>query len=186
MNRDVSDPKITIIDFGTSGLFEPGGTMEQKYGTPYYIAPEVLNNKYDEKCDLWSIGVILYILLCGYPPFNGSNDEQIIKRVKEGRYRTDEEEWYNVSKDAIDLINQLLEYNPSKRISASEALQHKWIKEQSIITLDKNITQKTLQNLKNFSVGNSNTLTLILISFIGNFKTTTMCFGFYCKSFDIR
>lgn len=75
MNRDVSDPKITIIDFGTSGLFEPGEQMNQKFGTPYYIAPEVLNNNYDEKCDLWSIGVILYILLCGYPPFNGSNDE---------------------------------------------------------------------------------------------------------------
>lgn len=105
MNRDVSDPKITIIDFGTSGLFDPGEKMKQKFGTPYYIAPEVLNNNYDEKCDLWSIGVILYILLCGYPPFNGSNDEQIIKRVKEGKYRTDEEEWKNISVDAINLIN---------------------------------------------------------------------------------
>lgn len=122
MNRDVSDPKITIIDFGTSGLFVAGEKMKQKFGTPYYIAPEVLNNNYDEKCDLWSIGVILYILLCGYPPFNGSNDEQIIKRVKEGKYRTDEEEWKNISVDAVDLINKLLEYTPQNRISASEAL----------------------------------------------------------------
>lgn len=75
MNRDVKDPKITIIDFGTSGIFDQNQKMQQKFGTPYYIAPEVLNNNYDEKCDLWSIGVILYILLCGYPPFNGSNDE---------------------------------------------------------------------------------------------------------------
>lgn len=78
LNRDASDPKITIIDFGTSGVFDPEQKMQQKYGTPYYIAPEVLGNSYDEKCDLWSIGVILYILLCGYPPFNGANDEQII------------------------------------------------------------------------------------------------------------
>ena len=144
MNRDVSDPKITIIDFGTSGLFEPGEQMNQKYGTPYYIAPEVLNNNYDEKCDLWSIGVILYILLCGYPPFNGSNDEQIIKKVKEGQYRTDEEEWANISSDAIDIINQLLQYEPQNRISAAEALQHKWIREQSKIEIDKEISTKTL------------------------------------------
>lgn len=78
LNRDLNDPKITIIDFGTSGVFDPDQKMQQKYGTPYYIAPEVLGNSYDEKCDLWSIGVILYILLCGYPPFNGANDEQII------------------------------------------------------------------------------------------------------------
>ena len=75
LNRDAEDPKITIIDFGTSGIFDPSQKMQQKYGTPYYIAPEVLNNSYDEKCDLWSIGVILYILLCGYPPFNGANDD---------------------------------------------------------------------------------------------------------------
>ncbi len=96
--------------------------MDQKYGTPYYIAPEVLNNNYDEKCDLWSIGVILYILLCGYPPFNGANDDQIIKRVKQGKYRTDDEEWTNISPEAIDLVNRLLTYNPNDRISAMQAL----------------------------------------------------------------
>ena len=126
--------------------------MNQKFGTPYYIAPEVLNNNYDEKCDLWSIGVILYILLCGYPPFNGSNDEQIIKKVKEGKYRTDEEEWQNISNDAIYIINKLLQYEPHNRISAAEALQHKWIREQSTVEIDKEISTKTLQNLKNFSV----------------------------------
>jgi len=118
--------------------------MNQKFGTPYYIAPEVLNNNYDEKCDLWSIGVILYILLCGYPPFNGSNDEQIIKKVKEGKYRTDEEEWENISNDAIDIINKLLQYEPHNRISAAEALQHKWIREQSTVEIDKEISTKTL------------------------------------------
>ena len=75
MNRDENDPKITIIDFGTSGIFDNNKKMDQKFGTPYYIAPEVLKNNYDEKCDLWSIGVIMYILLCGYPPFNGANDD---------------------------------------------------------------------------------------------------------------
>jgi calcium-dependent protein kinase len=104
LNRDMTDPKITIIDFGTSGIFDPSTKMKQKYGTPYYIAPEVLNNNYDEKCDLWSIGVILYILLCGYPPFNGATDEQIIKNVKRGVFYTDEEEWATISPEAINLV----------------------------------------------------------------------------------
>lgn len=127
----MNDPKITIIDFGTSGIFDPNQKMQQKYGTPYYIAPEVLNNSYDEKCDLWSIGVILYILLCGYPPFNGANDEQIIKNVKKGEFRTDEEEWQTISNEAIDLVNKLLSYEPKHRISAKDALQHPWIQKYS-------------------------------------------------------
>ena len=66
--------------------------MNQKFGTPYYIAPEVLDHNYDEKCDLWSIGVILYTLLCGYPPFNGENDAKILKKVKIGKYKLDSED----------------------------------------------------------------------------------------------
>jgi calcium-dependent protein kinase len=96
--------------------------------------------------------VILYILLCGYPPFNGINDEEIIKKVKRGKFSTDEEEWVDISADAIDLVNKLLDYNPDSRLGAKEALQHKWILEYSKIELDKKVTQKTLSNLRNFSV----------------------------------
>lgn len=71
LDRTGDQTRVTIIDFGTAGSFVPGEKMTQKYGTPYYIAPEVLRKSYDQKCDLWSCGVILYILLCGYPPFNG-------------------------------------------------------------------------------------------------------------------
>ena len=78
LDKDGENPRVTIIDFGTSGVYEPGQKMSQKYGTPYYIAPEVLKKSYDHMCDLWSCGVILYILLCGYPPFNGACDKHII------------------------------------------------------------------------------------------------------------
>lgn len=75
IDKEEVNPKIKIIDFGTSQHFTPDQSMSQKFGTPYYIAPEVLKKNYTSKCDIWSIGVILYILLCGYPPFNGANDK---------------------------------------------------------------------------------------------------------------
>lgn len=77
---------IKVIDFGTAKIFQGHEKLKQKQGTPYYIAPEVLNKNYTEKCDVWSCGVILYILLSGYPPFGGDDDEQILKRVKNGKY----------------------------------------------------------------------------------------------------
>mmetsp|Transcript_92019 Transcript_92019/g.137800 ORF Transcript_92019/g.137800 Transcript_92019/m.137800 type:complete len:83 (-) Transcript_92019:210-458(-) len=82
--------------------------MSQKLGTPYYIAPEVIKKKYNEKCDVWSCGVILYILLCGYPPFNGSSNEIIMEGVKKGSYSFDPPEWDNVSDEAKDLIGKML------------------------------------------------------------------------------
>ena len=116
----------------------------------------MLDNNYDQKCDLWSIGVILYILLCGYPPFNGATDDQIIKKVKAGKFRVDDEEWETISDQAIDLVHKLLEYDPSKRISAAQALHHEWIVEKSVVQIDTNLARKTLSNLKNFSVGIKN------------------------------
>ena len=80
---------IKVIDFGTSQVFNPDKKMSQKFGTPYYIAPEVLKKEYNEKCDVWSCGVILYILLSGKPPFSGKNEQEIIKQVETGVYRMD-------------------------------------------------------------------------------------------------
>ena len=77
---------IKVIDFGTSQVFANEEKMELVLGTAYYIAPEILSGKYDEKCDMWSIGVILYILLSGEPPFSGTTDADIIAKVKKGKY----------------------------------------------------------------------------------------------------
>lgn len=151
LDKDTDQPKIKIIDFGTSQVFDAEKKMSQKFGTPYYIAPEVLKKSYTEKCDLWSCGVILYILLCGYPPFNGANDKQIIEAVLKGKFTLDEPEWDDVSDDAKDLVKRLLTLDPDRRISASEALQHRWIKTMAQSEkVDKQVATKTLSNLKNF------------------------------------
>ena len=79
---------VKVIDFGTSRFFEPMDFLSQRMGTPYYIAPEVLRGRYNEKCDIWSAGVIMYILLTGKPPFNGGSDASILKSVQKGQFPT--------------------------------------------------------------------------------------------------
>lgn len=80
------DANLKVIDFGTSRKFEANKKMKKTLGTPYYVAPEVLKQDYNEKCDVWSVGVILYILLCGYPPFMGNSQEEVLQNVKIGKY----------------------------------------------------------------------------------------------------
>jgi calcium-dependent protein kinase len=109
--------------------------MKEIFGTAYYIAPEVLSFDYNEKCDIWSVGVILYILLSGRPPFDGNDDKEIIKKVRIGHYDLNckyylylisilAPEFKYVSKEALDLLKKMLTYDPERRISAAEALKH--------------------------------------------------------------
>jgi len=107
---------IKIIDFGLSRYeLTPGSIMKTKVGTPYYVAPEVLKRKYTKSCDIWSIGVITYILLCGYPPFYGDSDNQIFDSVRAGRFDFPSPEWDSVSSDAKDFICCLLKKDPANR-----------------------------------------------------------------------
>lgn len=101
--------------------------MKSRAGTPYYISPEVLTGNYDVSCDMWSAGCILYILLCGYPPFYGDDNQEILEMVRKGQFDFDGEEWDNVSSEAKDLIKKLIT-KPERRLTAQEALQHKWVK----------------------------------------------------------
>lgn len=100
--------------------------MTTRVGTPYYISPEVLDKKYTKACDLWSIGIVLYILLCGFPPFYGENDNEIFRAIQKGDFKFPSPEWDGISEEAKDLISKLLKKDPSKRISASAALVHEW------------------------------------------------------------
>ena len=101
--------------------------MNTRAGTPNYISPEVLAGNYGVECDLWSAGCILYILLCGYPPFYGDDDREILEMVAKGKFDFDGEEWDEISKEAKDLIKKLI-CKPEKRLTAQEALEHKWFK----------------------------------------------------------
>jgi calcium-dependent protein kinase len=98
------------------------GAMHGVYGTAYYVAPEVLHGDYDEQCDIWSVGVILYMLLSGNPPFNGNSDIQIIEAVKKGDYEINGGVWDEISPEAKDLTMRMLTHDPKQRITAHEAL----------------------------------------------------------------
>jgi calcium-dependent protein kinase len=151
-NKEKRNFFIKIIDFGTSNYFDKNTHLTLKVGTPYYIAPEVLKKSYNYKCDIWSCGVILYILLTGSPPFNGSDENEIMRNVAKGKYSMDGDEWFNVSDEAKDLTNKLLVYDPEKRLNAEEAWKHPWITSYSKANMGK--TNKHLipiNNIKNFT-----------------------------------
>ena len=155
---------IKVIDFGTSARFvsENGqpAKLTQTFGTAYYIAPEVLNAAdesqanagYNEKCDIWSIGVILYILLSGRPPFDGKDDKEIVRKVKIGHYDLNLPEFKYVSREAIDLMKRMLTYDPDRRVSAEEALKHAWITKKAHEDIDPEVTLNALKNLRNFNI----------------------------------
>lgn len=113
----------------------------------------MLKKKYDEKCDIWSCGVILYILLCGFPPFNGENDKEIMERVAKGSYSFDFDEWKQISSEAKQFIKRMLEYDPNKRYNAEQAISDPWIKKYSgKSSVDAPIMENALKNMTNFRV----------------------------------
>ena len=122
MEKNKEVDQVKIIDFGTSCAFNNDWPLREKLGTPYYIAPEVLAQNYNEKCDIWSCGVITYIILSGIPPFNGCSDGEIIKKVKLGKFIFPEREFGSVSDEAKNFICLLLNKDVHKRPSAMEAL----------------------------------------------------------------
>ena len=104
--------------------------MRTRVGTVYYTAPEVWAEKYDNKCDIFSAGVILYVLLCSYPPFDGETDNEILRKVMRCKFTFPEEEWGEISDEAHDFIRKLMCKYPRRRPSAKEALAHPWLTKQ--------------------------------------------------------
>jgi len=121
-------PFVQIIDFGLAACVgRDNKELSSRVGTSYYMAPEVLQRRYSKPCDMWSCGVILYILLSGRPPFTGVNDTEVMKCVGRAKVSFRGRDWEIISDDAKDLIDCLLKKEPSSRLSAAEALSHAWL-----------------------------------------------------------
>mmetsp|Transcript_63604 Transcript_63604/g.125284 ORF Transcript_63604/g.125284 Transcript_63604/m.125284 type:complete len:583 (+) Transcript_63604:41-1789(+) len=117
---------LKLIDFGFSKMWDPNIKMHVSCGTLSYVAPEVLQKSYTSQCDMWSLGVIIFILLSGYMPFSGSEENQI-KHISEGTYKMKPERWDSISTKAREFTTSLLRVDPAKRLTAEKALEHPWI-----------------------------------------------------------
>ncbi|GAX29504.1 hypothetical protein FisN_3Hh022 [Fistulifera solaris] len=124
--KDVWSP-LKLIDFGLSTHFTAGQRLSRVVGSSYYVAPEVLKKSYTEACDLWSLGVIVYMLLSGAPPFYGKNDEAIKASIVQGEYTFPHELFRDVSDEAMAFVSTLLSYNIEYRYTADQALTHPWL-----------------------------------------------------------
>ena len=147
---------LKIIDFGTAKIFDKNKKAKAVVGSSYYIAPEVINKKYNRECDLWSAGVILYMFIVGHAPFDGGSDREIMEKVKKGNFPKNEPRWINASNEVKDLINKLLIYEPEKRLSAFDALKHPWFIVSNSNILYNNISKEEVlnyvQNLLNYKI----------------------------------
>ena len=146
---------IKVGDFGMNKLVPKNSKQNKVIRSLFYTAPEVFKNKYDEKCDIWSCGVIMYTLLSNKMPFDGDNENEIISKIEKGEYNLKSEPFDQISDNAKDLIQKLLNIDIEKRINAQDALNHIWFKENKSKEMfnqiyDENVIEKLINNLKKY------------------------------------
>ncbi|PKA50079.1 Calcium-dependent protein kinase 5 [Apostasia shenzhenica] len=151
-NKD-DDLSIKAIDFGLSVFFKPGQIFMDVVGSPYYVAPEVLCKHYGPEADVWTAGVILYILLSGVPPFWAETQQGIFDAVLKGAIDFESEPWPSISDSAKDLIRNMLYHQPSQRLTAHQVLCHPWICTNGVAP-DRSLDSAVLSRLKQFSAMN--------------------------------
>lgn len=122
-------------------------------GSAFYVAPEVLNKKYSFQCDIWSVGVILYILLSGVPPFWGDNERQIFNSIRNDTVDFQSEPWPKISNHAKDVVKRMLNRDPEKRATAEEILSHEWMRENGVAS-DEPLGNEVLNRIKQFAAMN--------------------------------
>merc|ERR1712232_183779 len=143
-----NDSDIKLADFGLSKIVGQEVLMQTACGTPGYVAPEILQAKgYGKEVDLWSVGVITYILLCGFPPFYNENVPLLFESIMKADFDYPEEYWDHISDDAIDFIDSLLIPEPKQRLTAKQALTHSWLKNAPSTPLKK--VGSTMENYTN-------------------------------------
>lgn len=142
---------LKLIDFGTSRYFSADRKMKKLIGTYYYMAPEVMTGEYDEKCDVWSLGVILFIMLSGVPPFNGRTDKEIATKIQNAPLLFQGSNWATVSDEAKTLIMKMLKKTPSTRISTEDVFNSPWLQSRGNDRVpDIELEQSSIQSLANF------------------------------------
>lgn len=135
LDNDSNDAPIKIADFGLSKCFTPNDVLSTMCGSPQYVAPEILQmsdgvaNQYSPACDMWSVGIIMFILLSGYSPFDDEVDAVLFQKIKSGKYDADDPVWDTISAEAKDLIARLLVVRPAQRLTADQALAHPWLQD---------------------------------------------------------
>ncbi|CAE7042195.1 CPK4 [Symbiodinium natans] len=140
---------LKLIDFGFSKVWDPNIKMHVSCGTLAYVAPEVLKKDYGSQCDIWSLGVIAFVLLSGYMPFSGSESVQT-KNIAAGNYILKPERWSSVSIEGRQFVKAVLEVNPQKRLTAATALQHVWIKNRHDLVPWKDVDDGVVEALRKF------------------------------------
>ena len=151
LQSDVDDTTVKIADFGFAKKVHKPNSLTTQCGTPGYVAPEILEGTaYDERADMWSVGVILYILLGGYPPFIESTQRDLFRKIRKGEYEFHEEYWGTVSAEAKELISSLLTVSCAKRLTAEQALQNAWILGDDAKLASKDLGSN-LNKLRNFN-----------------------------------
>uniref|UniRef100_A0A5B6YK86 non-specific serine/threonine protein kinase n=1 Tax=Davidia involucrata TaxID=16924 RepID=A0A5B6YK86_DAVIN len=144
---------LKTIDFGLSIFFKPGEKFNDVVGSPYYVAPEVLRKRYGPEADVWSAGVILYILLSGVPPFWAETEQGIFEQVLHGDLDFSSDPWPSISDSAKDLVRRMLVRDPKKRLTAHEVLCHPWVQVDGVAP-DKPVDSAVLSRMKQFSAMN--------------------------------
>ncbi|KAL4197699.1 hypothetical protein AMTRI_Chr04g189580 [Amborella trichopoda] len=147
------DSPLVVTDFGLSVFYKPGDVFKDVVGSAYYVAPEVLKRNYGPEIDIWSIGVILYILLCGTPPFWAESDEGIFDEIMRGLIDFRSEPWPSISAGAKDLVRKMLNPDPKQRLTAFQVLNHRWTKEDGEAS-DTPLDNAVLNRLKQFRAMN--------------------------------
>mmetsp|Transcript_32299 Transcript_32299/g.42587 ORF Transcript_32299/g.42587 Transcript_32299/m.42587 type:complete len:341 (+) Transcript_32299:131-1153(+) len=143
---ETDDASIKIADFGFARQLRDNATLTTQCGTPGYVAPEILNGvPYGKSVDMWSCGVITYILLGGYPPFHDEKQSNLFAKIRAGDFTFHPEYWSNVSTEAQDLISRMLTVDVNKRITANEAFSHPWLQAEASVLesrgLNDNLTE---------------------------------------------
>eukprot|EP00268_Persea_americana_P015292 TRINITY_DN1698_c0_g2_i4.p1 TRINITY_DN1698_c0_g2~~TRINITY_DN1698_c0_g2_i4.p1 ORF type:complete len:531 (+),score=93.01 TRINITY_DN1698_c0_g2_i4:954-2546(+) len=151
-NKKESSP-LKAIDFGLSVFFKPGERFTEIVGSPYYMAPEVLKRNYGPEVDVWSAGVILYILLCGVPPFWAETEQGVAQAIIRSVIDFRRDPWPKVSENAKDLVKRMLDPDPKRRLTAQEVLDHPWVQNAKKAP-DVPLGETVKARLKQFSVMN--------------------------------